>query len=192
MPQQAKVDFSLLKNFNETSKSQQRLSLELNKLLLESRNGDKTLKTQNLVNKKTRLYLKAVKESEMQDKLIGILFNAAADGKVGILQQAFDQGISIDFLNRGGSTLLSYAAAGDQEKAVDFLLARKADINLAGKYGFPPLKQAALKDNGVIFKKLLTAGADRKGIESVIRGREADNIRKVLKDKTFMGSLGKK
>lgn len=136
--------------FNTASKNIQSIQREI--ALGPNPPGEHTRKE---FSKAAKAFLKAHSKVIQQEKAMERLFRAADNGNINVLKQAFSQGIDVNFMNLGGNTLISYAARSDARKAVDYLLAEKADVNLKGYLGFSALEQATIANRAVIFKKLV-------------------------------------
>ena len=59
-----------------------------------------------------------------------------------------------------GETILNLAVADADKYAVEMLLNKGADVNLAGYEGFTPIQRACFCDSEAIFELLLSEGAD--------------------------------
>eukprot|EP00930_Biecheleria_cincta_P061464 TRINITY_DN47033_c0_g1_i1.p1 TRINITY_DN47033_c0_g1~~TRINITY_DN47033_c0_g1_i1.p1 ORF type:complete len:614 (+),score=146.46 TRINITY_DN47033_c0_g1_i1:49-1890(+) len=85
---------------------------------------------------------------------------AAFEGQLQALLQAFDGGVQCDCADCHGTTLLSEAAAAGQLDIVQMLLAEGADANSRGRYGRTPLWRAAFCGDEAVLRELLRQGGD--------------------------------
>jgi ankyrin repeat protein len=90
------------------------------------------------------------------------LFEAAQQGDVGRLEQAISGGMPIDSRESGSKmTPLMWAVRRNHRDAVNWLLARGADIEAqAGPYGSPLAMAAEIKDGQEMVRLLLNHGAN--------------------------------
>ena len=111
-----KIDFSILlmTDFNDTAHAFQTKAEQL--LSKENRTADDDEQLNNAVANFTN----AIRLKDSQQDAIFNLFHAADTGDIATLQQAFDQGVSVNYLNKGGASLLSFAVASGQTKTVDY------------------------------------------------------------------------
>lgn len=85
-------------------------------------------------------------------------FQAAADGRVDVLEAMLDRGLAtVNMTNAGKVTALMRA---HDEIIVEVLLRRGADVNLRDSRGYTALMWAAEAGNAAIVKRLITAGSD--------------------------------
>lgn len=85
-------------------------------------------------------------------------FQAAADGRVDVIEAMLDRGLAtVNMTNAGKVTALMRA---HDEIIVDVLLRRGADVNLRDSRGYTALMWAAEAGNAAIVKRLITAGSD--------------------------------
>lgn len=92
--------------------------------------------------------------------MLGQMFSAAERDDVKQLEQCINSGAKVDEQDSDGQTTLIRAAARRRKAAVDFLIAHKANVNHADRFGRFALYCAAVNDYEDICVPLLDAGAD--------------------------------
>lgn len=93
------------------------------------------------------------------DEMSGSLMDAAINGDMHRLQVLFDKGTNPNAKTKVGDTALSIAAKYDQFKAVEFLIAAKANLDACGKNGQRPLQWAVRNGSVKTVRSLLDAKA---------------------------------
>jgi hypothetical protein len=88
------------------------------------------------------------------------LLNAAWDGDELLVDQALDDGASIQARSVDGSSALNYAAWGGHAALVERLIALGIDVNSGDHNGITPLMYAASNDHDQVAQILLKHGAD--------------------------------
>jgi len=86
--------------------------------------------------------------------------DAAFEGEVDELLQLFEDGVEPVWTDDHGDTLLSEAAAGGQQEAVEVLLGEGCDPNGLGRYHRTPLWRAAYAGSADVIRILLRSGSD--------------------------------
>lgn len=174
MAKSKKTDFSiLLKDFKAAIRKAEKAIFT-----------NKAKETPQKADQKAQAFIRAFDNLQEQMKVAGILFDAASDGKTQTLKDAFAQGVSINYTNQGGNSLLAYAVAGEQEETMDFLIEQRADLNLSkGPCSFSPIEYATIKDNARLFNKLAKAGAkvDKEKLIPLAKHNESNKVLRVLK-----------
>lgn len=167
----------LTKDFNAAlSKAQ----VETNKL---AGNAHKTEKERDAFNRAAAAFLRALSNVQKQDKAADALSSAAAEGKINVMENAFAQGVSVDYIARNQYTLLASAAAGEQVEMTKYLIGKKANLDLKGKYGLSPVEFAVIRDNAEIFTLLRKAGAriDKKELTALAKRNQSTAVLQELK-----------
>jgi ankyrin repeat protein len=126
--------------------------------------------------------IKVHKLLEQYDQALSILTAAIRTGDAAVVQDALQQGVDPNLTTKEGFTLLSYAAAAEQGKVVDLLLAHKADPAHKEKDALSALEQTAIKDNVRIFNKFARAGAaiDAPALKKIAARNQAEKMLKRL------------
>ena len=89
------------------------------------------------------------------------LWEAAAVGDIGTLETHFARGANLDALqDEFGIAALVAATVGDQVAALDWLIARGADVNVRTSDGSTTLQAAAFMGNATVAQRLLEAGVN--------------------------------
>lgn len=91
----------------------------------------------------------------------GSIIEAAKHGDVKQIEQCLSAGAFVDEQSSEGYTALMQAAGNGHKAAVEFLIARKANVNLKNKLGSFPLYYSAWCGYEDICDVLLRNGADR-------------------------------
>ncbi len=94
------------------------------------------------------------KASLGSDKSTGLLCDAASRGDLVTLRQLIDNNIDPRVGDYDGRTALHLAAAEGHEKAVEFLIQNKADVNAEDRWGERPI-QDAIKAGHVLLASLI-------------------------------------
>lgn len=93
---------------------------------------------------------------------MGDILAAARKGDVKQLEQCLNLGANIDEEDKKGYTPLFTAASRGHKAAVDFLIARKANVNhTTSDHDNFPLLRAAFMGHREVCESLLKAGADK-------------------------------
>lgn len=104
------------------------------------------------------------------------IVNAAKRGDVKKIEQFLDLGSDVDHVDKFGCSALVAASLYGHHAAVEFLLARKADVNLKSKPSHFPLYCAASLGHKLVCEALLKGGADKmqaiNGSTSALRAAE--------------------
>lgn len=98
-------------------------------------------------------------EAAMQE-LGARVFGAARGGDAEMLASYVDAGLPVNTANEAGDSLLMLATYHGHLAAVQVLLKRGADANLANAKGMTPLSGAVFKNQPEIVRALMDAGAD--------------------------------
>ena len=89
-----------------------------------------------------------------------VLLRAAANGQEAMVRLLVDRGADIEAKGPNHGTPLGYAAEGNYEAIVDFLLIRNANVNAEDEFGWKPLHRALVNRGGErVVQMLLTHGA---------------------------------
>ncbi|XP_065836881.1 osteoclast-stimulating factor 1-like [Oscarella lobularis] len=88
------------------------------------------------------------------------LHEASKRGNIGFLQECLQNKVSVNGLDKAGSTALHWAASGGHTECVEILLKiPNIQINVQNKLGDTPLHGAAWKNHPAVIELLLLKGA---------------------------------
>jgi len=96
------------------------------------------------------------------DTPLSLAMYSNKDGKkTNIIKTLIDSKANINYVNPIRGSMLNLAIVSENTELVDYLLERKADVNLkSGEERLTPLQMAAIMDNNEIIDRLIKMGAD--------------------------------
>jgi ankyrin repeat protein len=93
------------------------------------------------------------------ESLEEFFFDAAASGKVNVVERLLAAGAAVNVQDGDGDTPLHVAAWEENVEVVKRLLSAGAAVNIQSRYGETPLHEAAKEGHIEVVKRLLSAGA---------------------------------